>query len=264
MILFDPIVESGHKEFNLLIFKDLNIEKCFLENKQTNYFLFHIKSIKNHYKLLKKSSSEDFFITFNNFSIFILTFFFRNIKCSFIVHNNFEFGCKNLFHKFFYKRVCKKLKLIYLENRLENLSNTLFLHRDSRTIYHPIINIKNQNFKKKNTVFISGRNLSRNQLIKVCDLENDNIVYCNSKYPIVEANNLISGYIDNFDDFLNESIKIYLIGDYTYRVSGILYKALSLDNVKIIFSNEIYFNEILETYNKCELLLNKNLDKQNV
>jgi hypothetical protein len=261
MILFDPISESGHKEFNQLIFKNLNVKKDFLKIKQTNYILFHTRSLKNHYKLLKKSCSEDIFMVFNNFSMFVLTFFFRNINCSFIVHNNLDFGCKNFIHKVFYKRICKKLKLIFLENRLENLSNTLFIHRDSKSMNHPIINIINKNLEKSNTIFVSGRNLSRNQLIKVCQLESDNIVYCNSKYPIVEANNLISGHIDDFDDFLNKCSKIYLIGDYTYRVSGILYKVLSLDNVKIVFSNEIYFNEIVNKNIKCELLLNKNLVK---
>lgn len=246
-MFYDPIVESGHIEFNQLFMLkfDNPIYVCSKINENSNYLKYHLKSICNHYKFLNKAIEGDVFLAFNNLSLFLVTFFFKEINCSFVVHNNLDFAAQNKIHKFFYKRIAKKVNLIYLENRLEYQGRLLSKHKFSYIISHPIINIKSNNFKIKNQVFVSGRNLTSKQLKYVCEAEKICQVICNTTIDNVFSDNLKMGFIDNFDEMLSNCKKIYIIGSYQYRASGILYKALSLDSVEIIFSEKTYFKEIL-------------------
>lgn len=260
IVFYDPIVESGHKEFNKLFIQKYGLAKVFSLRINVNFYLsYHFKSFINHFKFLKKSKEEDVFLVFNNFSLFLNSFLIRNINCHFIVHNNLDFGTKNFLQSIFYKRICKKFKLIYLEDRLKFEANRFFFHKNAITIYHPIINIRDENSIKKSKVFVSGRNLNEEQLINICNLEKEKEVFCNDDNFNCFRKNLFLGYIDNFDKLLNECQKIYIIGDYSKRPSGILYRALSIRGAKIIFSNKEYFDEIsilvIKLKLNCKLVL---------
>lgn len=260
IVFYDPIVEPGHKEFNKLFIQKYSLGSVFSLKLNANFSIsYHFKSFINHFKFLKKSNEEDVFLVFNNFSLYLNTFLKRNINCFFIVHNNLDFGTKNYLQSVFYKRICKTVKLIYLEDRLKVEANRFFFHKNAQTIHHPIINIRDEKVLKKSKVFVSGRNLQEKQLIYICNLEKDKDVYCNDDNYNCVRNNLFLGYIDNFDKLLNECQKIFIVGDYSKRASGILYRALSIDSIQIVFSNKEYFNEINNLVKKlklnCKLLL---------
>lgn len=245
-IFYDPIVESGHVEFNQLFMLkyDHPIYVYSKIDENESYLKYHLKSIANHYKFIKKARKGDVFLAFNNLSLFILTFLLKKIDCSFIVHNNLDFAFKSKIHKLFYKRIARNVNLIYLEDRLQEEGNKLIKHNFSVVIPHPIIKIKFAIKGNNEHVFVSGRNLTKEQLSYVCKLEKNNNVICNSLIDSVHCKNLKMGFVENFDEMLNNCKKIYIIGSYQYRASGILYKALSLEGLEIIFSDKKYFKEI--------------------
>jgi hypothetical protein len=266
IVFYDPIVESGHIEFNQLFMLkyDHPIYVYSKIDENGSYLKYHLKSIGNHYKFLNNKAREgDVFLAFNNLSLFILTFLFKKIDCSFIVHNNLDFAFKSKIHKLFYKRIARKVNLIYLENRLQEEGEEFINHKSSVVIPHPIIKINSAIKGNNEHVFVSGRNLTKEQLNYVCKLEENNNVICNTLIDSVNFKNLKMGFIQNFDEMLNNCKKIYIIGSYKYRASGILYKALSLEGLEIIFSDKKYFKEIkcLKVIGKGNniLTLNENL-----
>lgn len=247
MNLFDPICSIGHADFNNLIFNEKNTVRYSSKSIESkSLFLFHLKSLENHFRFIRRANEDDVFLVFNNISLFICIFLFKKIKCSFIVHNNYDFGTKSFFHSFIYGIICKKVSLIYLENRLHKKANELFHHKHSYVVKHPIINIQTKRKLIQNKIFVSGRNLDEKDLIKVCRIEKNLSVYCNKKFEGINEANLESGFINDFDKLLNECEKIYIIGNYNSRASGVLYRALSLTNVEIVFSNRVYLNEIIK------------------
>ena len=256
MIFFDPISEKGHLEFNEQMLNSHNLSKIEgLNIIDSNWISFHIHSVMNHYKLLKKSKDIDVFLTFNNLSLYVLSFIFPKKKCSFIVHNNLDFAYNNFFHKFIYKRIASKYNLIYLENRLKITGEVLVYHKSARVIRHPVIPLPKGNMICKTInmeVFVSGRNLLKDQLLKICNINNKNVVICNKIFDIDNLPNLKMGYLKDFNKTLSSCSKLYVVGDYKYRASGILYKALSLENIQIVFSDKDYFIEISSHFKKSK------------
>ena len=61
------------------------------------------------------------------------------------------------------------------------------------------------------------------------------------------------GYLKDFNKTLSNCSKLYIIGNYKYRASGILYKALSIENIQIVFSDKEYFIEVSSHFkeSKC-------------
>ncbi len=229
---YDPIVEDGHKEFNYLFKLQFKCNNSFESKIKSNvsFVSFHLKSFVNHYRFLKKAkkNENDIFLIFNNLSLFLLTYLIRDINCKFIVHNNLDFALRSKVHQFFYKRIASKVNLIYLENRLKERGELFFYHKRANVVPHPIININLKIDEKLSQVFVSGRNLTEREISLICDVEYYKKVICNKKIIGVEKTNLEMGFIDDFDVMLNECLKVYIVGNYKNRASGILYKALSI------------------------------------
>jgi hypothetical protein len=257
MVFFDPINEIGHLEFNKQMLNRYNSSTILqLSVKNKKWFFFHWHSIINHYNLLKKSKDGDIFLMFNNLSLFVLSFVFPNRKCSFIVHNNLDFAYNSILHKIMYKRIASKYNLIYLENRLKIIGEVLAYHKSTKVIRHPLIPLPKSNLIWKTInmkIFVSGRNLLKEQLIKICNINNENAVICNKVFDIDNFPNLEMGYLKDFNKTLSNCSKLYIIGNYKYRASGILYKALSIENIQIVFSDKEYFIEVSSHFkeSKC-------------
>ena len=261
MKILDPINEQGHQEFNKEFAKNFKIESYVILN---NFNKNHFKSLINHFSLLKKADEGDVFLIFNNFSLFLLSFFFRNKGVRFVVHNNLDFAVNGKkMHYFFFKRIAKKYHLIYIEKRLKKISHEYFNHLlCSDVILHPILNLKvNMNTTNNmNNVFVSGRNLTESQLKVICNRYALNRkVICNKKFhSLTDVSNLNMGFISDFDATLQSCSRLYLIGNYKYRASGILYKFLSMGDYKhieIVFEDFSYYTEIKSSINSPNIKL---------
>lgn len=248
--IYDPVSQPGHVEFNRLIVEKFSYKKKStrnLEHKTNSKVYYYLKSIINHFIFYRRANSGDLFLYFENFPLFLCVVFFGGKNINFIVHNNLEFAFHKNIHSFFYRIIAKRVNLIYLEKRLLKLGVNKFNHKKSLLINHPIINMKLDDCPKVKTknVFVSSRNLDKNLLFKICSIyEKDSVVYTNNKFDLTGVKNLRAGYIDDFDCLLYQSSKIYLTGDYKYRCSGILYKALSNPESEIVFSDEEYYEEM--------------------
>ena len=51
-------------------------------------------------------------------------------------------------------------------------------------------------------IFVSGRNLLKEQLIKICNINNENAVICNKVFDIDNFPNLEMGYLKDFNKTL--------------------------------------------------------------
>ncbi|CAL2094226.1 hypothetical protein [Tenacibaculum sp. 190524A02b] len=249
---YDPIVEDGHKEFNYLFKLKYDCKGSFESKIKPNlpFIGFHLYSFVYHYRFLKKAKENDVFLIFNNLSLFLITFLIRDVKCNFIVHNNLDFALKSKIHKFFYKRIASKVNLIYLEDRLKKRAEYFFNHKSVNVIAHPVIDVDLKIKEKTPKVFVSSRNLTEREISLVCNMEHTKKVLCNKKLLGVEIPNLEMGFIEDFDTMLNECSKVYIVGNYKNRASGILYKALSISGIEIVFSDETYYNEIVQLISK--------------
>ena len=127
-------------------------------------------------------------------------------------------------------------------------AENIFSHYHSNLIYHPVIAINSTTVKKQKNVFISSRNLTRKQLIDICELESQNTVICNKIFNNVLNRNLKMGYIKDFDEMLNSCSKVYITGDYKFRASGILYKSISINDLKIYLTDKSYYQELVDRF----------------
>lgn len=258
MNIFDPMVEPGHAEFNEIMFNAFAADGYYTlrvtEADRKSRFRYYYKCLVNHIRLCSKSGSGDVFLAFGTPCLFLVTLFRNFDGVRFLVHNNLEFALRrSRLLKYMYKRIAAKCHLVYLEKRLEKEAVSHFRHLHSEVIQHPVIPVKGVR-AIMNQVFISARNLDRSLLSYVCDREADMTVLCNKKFDNIQKENLYMGFIDNFDEMLLGCRKVYIAGNYKYRASGILYKALSIEKMIIVFEDQEYFNEIEQ------LIHGKNLD----
>ncbi len=250
---FDPIVEYGHREFNSLFIEEMSFSNFFQRkaNSKNGYFRFHFQSFVNHYNFFRESKKDDCFLIFNNMSLFLLTFVFKDRGVWFVVHNNLDFAVRGRLHRIMYKRIAKKYRLIYLEDRLKKQGEEFFSHKKSIVVRHPKIVINAKDINKDN-IFVSGRNLTKEQLIKVCKSNERSNIICNQNFELGYVKNLEMGYIKDFDGMLSTCSKIYIIGNYKYRASGILYKAISIPNIEVVLSDKTYFREVSRNFKEVK------------
>lgn len=256
----DPVEQKGHVDFNREFIKLLGNPtsvKRFAPGSIAlqNKLFYYLYSLYTHSKCMFGARNQgSTFLYFDTVSLFLLSYFFDLKQFSFVVHNNLEFALRNQQNRFMYRRIAKKVCLIYLEKRLRVFAEREFFHCNAVVIPHPIIPIKKMSVTRKKNVFVSSRNLQKDQLISICNgLTDDYTIICNGSFKDLNMANLEDGYIADFDLMLQSCEKVYLIGNYEFRSSGVLYRAISIPGIQIIVSDKSLFFELQEIKKEKEL-----------
>lgn len=264
MNLFDPIAEPGHLEFNKIMNNHYrphaHFELKVSEADRKNKVKFYYRCLLNHINLINKTEQGDVWLIFDTVCLFLLTWFRRFNGVQFVVHNNLDFALKSGIKKYFYKVIASRCNLIYLEHRLAQAALQHFKHRGASVLQHPLIPVPGK-YNPTNTAFVSSRNITGALLSDICDIESSKQVICNKVITGVEKSNLKMGYIPDFNAMLLSCEKVYIVGDYRLRASGILYKALSIKGLTLVFEDPGYYKEIndlvLQAGYNCKLELLK-------
>lgn len=278
ILIIDPLSQNGHKSLNKHIINSLSNEHdvSFISDKKYKledvkchllYFkylcdlnltyrlkqmliLFEVKNKIKYYDLV-------LFTSYETISFSIISHFYFNCNVFVIEHNNIDQLLVSKVKLFFYKIINKTITHITFEKYISNYINFKF-SKKTFVFPHPLFHISNGLLSPKEKIIFSPSStfdsFMMNKLIDFC-LINDYKLLAKGKKDVDFGDIKIRKHFDNYFDCFKYVKFTFLCNNFTYRVSGVVFDALS-NNCPIVGFYSKFLFELKNDYPNLVYIVN--------
>lgn len=276
VLIFDPLSEKGHREFNNSFDKlFLKFEREWIVSKDMHDSM-HINCSKNHFdnKLINKKNK--FFYLFNQVfllikfiiysrkydkailvsyylpSVFLLSVIFSlsKEKYFFVEHNTIPESSriKDIMFRFLTCKITHICLAPYIGKYL-----TKKYRKRTISIWHPFPESQPQVEKNENLFFMPSSTITDNDRNKILDrffCESTSLLYLKGERQGETSKNIIfQKFFNDYNDLMARSKFVIIPQKFSYRVSGVFFEAIS-NNCIVLMSKCEFSNSMAAVFDK--------------